>query len=352
MAIQPPLTPEVLVPKLGDYLVTKGLISAAELKRALAFQKSLRADDQIPPLLGNILIQMGLITREKLDEVITEQILQLREALQRYNQQLEHRVQERTAELELALSKLSELNKLKANFIANVSHELRTPLTHLKGYLELLTTSSLGPLTAEQNEALTTIQRSTERLEQLIESLILFATAEKEEFSLAIRPFPILPTCQKVIKKLKEKAENQKVTIHLDCPADLPMAKADEEKISWAILQLLDNSIKFTPAGGHVNLQCLYQNPTLRIIIKDTGIGIPEEKFKELFEAFHQLDGSSTRRYGGTGLGLALVKKIVEAHGTTIHFNSVVGKGSQFEFDLPAQTEKPSQSHASPFLNS
>ncbi len=108
----------------------------------------------------------------------------------------------------------------------------------------------------------------------------------------------------------------------------------DEEKISWAIGQLLDNAIKFTPANGKVELHCEQEADKVKVIIKDSGIGIPAERFDEIFEPFHQLDGSSTRRYGGTGLGLALVRKIIEAHGSVIRIRSEINQGSEFEFSL------------------
>ena len=143
------LTPEVLVPRLGEYLVQQGHITEEGLKKALAYQLKKQVKSQ-HWLLGETLLELGLIDRPTLDQAITEQIIQLRNALENANRYLEHRVQERTAELQLALRKLSELNQLKANFVANISHELRTPLTHVKGYIELLATESLGALTEEQ----------------------------------------------------------------------------------------------------------------------------------------------------------------------------------------------------------
>jgi signal transduction histidine kinase len=115
----------------------------------------------------------------------------------------------------------------------------------------------------------------------------------------------------------------------------LPPVKADAEKISWAMLQLLDNAIKFTPAGGQVTLSACLEAATLVMVsVTDTGIGIPPERLKEIFEPFHQLDGSSTRRFGGTGMGLALVRDILEAHGSVIEVESEDGKGSTFRFPL------------------
>lgn len=139
------------MPRLGDYLVEKGLLSEEELARALEFQQQAQSDGE-PKLIGQALVELGLISQEKLDQSITEQIFQLQSALRRANEELEDRVRERTSELEDALNRLSELNQLKSNFVANVSHELRTPLTHLRGYLELFENDGLGPLNEGQKK--------------------------------------------------------------------------------------------------------------------------------------------------------------------------------------------------------
>jgi len=170
--VKQPLTPEILVPRLGDYLVEQKLITPDQLTYALQQQTAIRKSQSATPLLGQLLVELGILDRAALDQAITEQVLQLRAALTENNQLLERRVQERTRELEQALERLSELNQLKSNFLANISHELRTPLTHLKGYIELLRTGDLGVLTPEQATALETIQRSTDRLGRLIEDLI------------------------------------------------------------------------------------------------------------------------------------------------------------------------------------
>lgn len=188
---KPVLTPEILVPRLGDYLVERGLITTEQLQTALQHQAVLRKTREDAPRLGELLVELGMITRAELEQAITEHVLQLRNALQETNRQLEQRVRERTAELEKALEKLSELSQLKANFIANISHELRTPLTHIRGYQELLLSGDLGELTSEQITALRTMQRSTDRLERLIEDLILFATAERTHLPIQWLPLDL-----------------------------------------------------------------------------------------------------------------------------------------------------------------
>jgi signal transduction histidine kinase len=329
-----PLTPEVLVPRLGETLVQKGIITEADLKRALAYQTETKNAGK-RCYLGEALIELGFVDRRQLDHAVTEQIIQLRNALEDANRFLERRVQERTAELQTALQKLSELSQLKANFVANVSHELRTPLTHVKGYLELLTTESLGGLTSEQKNALQVSQRAAGQLESLIDNLILFSQAERGEMSLHLNPVNIAKVAEEVFNYSRTSAANRNVILQKEIAADLPPVQADEEKISWAILQLMDNAIKFTPAGGIVRLTIQPDvGQLIMVSVIDTGIGIPANRLEEIFEPFHQLDGSSTRRYGGTGLGLALVRDIINAHGSIIEVESVEGKGSTFKFPL------------------
>jgi signal transduction histidine kinase len=335
----PQLTPEMLVPRLGDYLVQKGTINKADLQRALSFQQEQREKNKTC-LLGEALIQLKLIERIDLDQAVTEQIIQLRSALQMANRNLERRVEERTAELQKALTRLSELSQMKANFVSNVSHELRTPLTHIKGYLELLIAKSLGEVTEDQYKALEVCQRATSRLEGLVEDLIMFSLTSKGELSIKQVKMDLAALVYASVKLAEEKARERDVTVHAVVDKDIPFVKADPEKISWVLSQLLDNGIKFTPAGGRVvvNVKNDIEN-LVSVSVIDTGIGIAPEQIKEVFEPFHQLDDSSTRRYGGTGLGLSLVRQIIEAHGSMIDVHSTEGRGTTFRFPLLVVSE-------------
>ncbi len=331
-----PLTPEVLVPRLGETLVQRGLISDADLQKALAYQNEKKKAGETC-ILGQALMDLNLLTRRQIDHAVTEQIIQLRNALEDANRFLERRVAERTAELQEALRKLSELSQMKANFVANISHELRTPLTHVKGYLELMTSESLGPLSAEQKNALQISQRAAGRLESLIDNLILFSLAARGEMTLRLAPVNLNKVAGEIISYSRTKADDRNVTLNSNVPPDIPYVQADEEKISWAILQLIDNAIKFTPHGGEVTLSIQQESDTLIMVsVTDTGIGIPASRMNEIFEPFHQLDSSPTRRYGGTGLGLALVREIVNAHGSVIEVQSEDGKGTKFRFPVLA----------------
>lgn len=329
------ITPEILVPRLGEILLEKGVLTREQHQAALDYHRRQVAEGR-QQLFGQAVIELGLVDRDTLDQVVTEQIFQLQQALNLLNQQLDRRVQERTADLKNALQKLSELNELKSNFISNISHELRTPLTHIRGYLNLLADGTLGDLNEEQDKAVEVILRSEERLRQLIDDLIQFSLIARGEISLNLQPVSVRDLVTTTMTRAAKQAKAHGVKLFSALRDDLPCIHADPEKMSWVLLQLQDNAIKFTPQGGWVKVEAVYANGLVTLSVSDNGIGIGKDRIDELFQPFHQLDGSATRHYGGTGLGLALVRRIIEVHGTTIHVISDVGHGSRFEFSLPA----------------
>jgi signal transduction histidine kinase len=329
-----PISPEILVPRVGEYLIEKGVLKPEDLKKALDFQEKLGEAGQTR-LIGQALLDLGFVSKETLDQVITEQIIQLQFALQQANAELEDRVRERTAELENALSRLAELNQLKSNFIANVSHELRTPLTHIKGYLELLVEQELGPLSNEQAIALGVMGKSEERLEQLIEDLIQFSLVARGQLNLEMHPVNLQEVVVEVVQDATQYCKKAHLTLITDIPQEIPKAMADHQKILWVLTHFMDNAIKFTPEGGLIQIKVKIGGKRVEFSVVDSGIGIGPERIEEIFLPFHQLDSSATRRYGGTGLGLAMARQIIEAHGSTIKVQSKLGSGSSFEFSLP-----------------
>jgi signal transduction histidine kinase len=337
MKTKPALTPEGLVPRLGETLVESGVISRAALETALQKQKQILESGEQPPLLGEILIEMGAVTRTQLDGAITEQILQLRTALLNANRMLEQRVEERTHELEQAMQKLAELNQLKSNFVSNISHELLTPLTHIHGYLEMMQNGETGPVNQEQQHSLEVMLKASNRLEQLIHDLIYFAESEHGRLHLSKQLIEVNDLCAGALQKEQHKALEKGITIQKDCHPGLPLVEGDQAKLLWVVMQLLDNAIKFTGKGGKVRLSTglMEQENTVAITVSDTGIGISPENIRVIFEPFRQLDGSAARSSSGTGLGLALAQKIIDAHGSQLFVTSVVGEGSVFGFALP-----------------
>jgi len=216
MTEQPPqnLTPEILVPRLGDYLIERHLITQEQLARVIELQVAARKSGT-PALIGQILVDEKMITQAELDQAVTEQIMQLRTALQNANTFLEQRVKERTAELEAAITKLADFDRMKSNIVANISHELRTPMTHIKGYLELLIASILGPLTDEQLNGLQVMQRASERLENLIEDLLQFSEIDQTDVVLNLQPIDLHRLGQTLVNRAKIKAEEKNLQLSL-----------------------------------------------------------------------------------------------------------------------------------------
>lgn len=328
------IAPETLVPRLGELLIDRGLLNPGDLAIALDFQQT-KIDQGHPCLIGQALVELGMVDQQTIDEVVTIQIFQLQNVLERSNDRLEKEVAQRTADLQAALDKLMELNQLKSNFISNISHELRTPLTHIKGYVDIFADHSLGPLTPQQEEAISVVRRSSDRLEQLIEDLIQFSLAVRGELELSLHPVNIKDLVDIYLPQNLHKAGSKGVELKVNVPGNLPEITVDADKMSWVISHLLDNAIKFTPQGGEVNLTVQEGSNRIEFRVRDSGIGIPKERLGEIFEPFHQLDGSVTRRYPGTGLGLALVHQILKAHGASIRVTSDVGQGTLFTFWFP-----------------
>ncbi len=309
------------------------MLTEEKLALALEAQQKARQDGQAP-LVGQLLLEMGYIDRETLDRAVTSQILKLHTALQQSNQNLERRVQERTAELQKAYQKLAQLDKLKNNFVSNISHELRTPMTHVKGYVQLLLDNDFGPLNPDQLEAIQVLKRASERLGRLIDDLILFSTAETSTIQIEKSIVELNDIVREIIEHNTASASQKNIRLWLDCEHEHVAVFADADRIHWVINQLVDNAIKFTSPEGEVFLRVVQGKDGVMVSVIDTGIGIDPSQLDEIFEPFHQLDGSSTRKQGGTGLGLTLAKKIMEAHGSKIKVTSIPGKGSKFDIFL------------------
>ncbi|TAK11021.1 MAG: hypothetical protein EPO32_13390 [Anaerolineae bacterium] len=330
----PPLAPELLIPRLGDFLVQRGFLNAEQLEAGLAYQKQENQLGQ-PVLLGQALIALGLLERTDLDAAVTEQIVMLQDALRKTNVELDSRVHQRTAELQAALDRLTELSELKNNFISNVSHELRTPLTHLSGYLELMADGAFGPMNEAALPAMEVMLRAYKRLDALIENLIQVAVMARGEVELRLETVLAATLAEEAVRRNEALAAQHAVNLRLT-QEDSPLAvNADVEKVTWVLEQLIENAIKFNHPGGDVTLSVTKGKGGVRFEVRDTGSGIPPERIDELFLPFHQLDGSNTRNVGGTGLGLALVRQIVESHGSEVDVTSTPGAGSCFGFVLP-----------------
>jgi signal transduction histidine kinase len=270
---------------------------------------------------------------------VTEQ-KQFEQQLQELNQSLEHKVQQRTVELQLANEELVRATRLKDEFLANMSHELRTPLNAVLGMTEGLQAQVYGDLNERQLKCLKTIESSGNHLLELINDILDLAKIESGQIKLEYAPTSIPQLCQSSLSFVKQQALKKQIQLHMIIPPHLPTIQVDERRIRQVLINLLNNAVKFTPDGGHVRLEVMLltlesNQEYVRIKVTDTGIGIAPENIDKLFKPFIQIDSALNRKYEGTGLGLSLVKQIVELHGGRVELTSELGVGSCFTVDLP-----------------
>jgi signal transduction histidine kinase len=249
------------------------------------------------------------------------------------NARLYHKVQRDAAELEHANAELRELDRLKDEFIQNMSHELRTPLTFVQGYVELMQEEELGPLTPEQRAALATVMDRSKAIVHLVNDIISL-TKDRRDL-LQVDHVDLTDVIERSVKAAWVVAENAHITLRWEVDARTPLILGDARRLGQVLDNLLGNAIKFSPNGGEVFVQAAPLNGEVRVTVTDHGIGIPPAELPRIWDRFYQVDGSSTRRYGGSGLGLTIVKRIVEAHGGRIWVDSAPDQGSTFICALP-----------------
>ena len=223
-------------------------------------------------------------------------------------------------------------DQIRRDFVANVSHELRTPLAALKSVVETLAEGALRDESVAQ-EFLRRADGEVDRLVQMVEELLELSSIESEH-SLAIQKTDMAGLLIEAVERIRPQAERAQVSLSLDAAPDLGRPRLDPARIERAVLNLLHNAIKFTPAGGAVSLSGHRDGGRLVLTVRDTGAGIASSDLPRIFERFYKADRS--RAGSGTGLGLALVKHAVEAHGGSVHVESEEGRGSCFTLSIPA----------------
>jgi signal transduction histidine kinase/ActR/RegA family two-component response regulator len=251
--------------------------------------------------------------------------------------------------LEAKNDELQRLDKLKDEFLANTSHELRTPLNGIIGIAESLIDGATGKLPEQTNVNLALIASSGKRLSTLINDILYFSQLKHKTIELQIKPVGLREIVYVILTLSKPLVGQKKLQLINSISPDLPPIAADENRLEQILYNLIGNAIKFTEIGTvEISAELLADNDRssmpnsqLAITVSDTGIGIPENKLEQIFESFEQADGSTAREYGGTGLGLAVAKQLVELHGGKIWVSSTVGVGSQFTFTLPGSQSQP-----------
>ncbi len=252
---------------------------------------------------------------------------------------LEDQLKEYHEKLKKSYEELKETEKLKKEFISNITHELLTPLTSIKGYSELLYNDAIDTTSYKQKKSLEVILRNSDRLISRIKDLLDVAALEKDEIHFNPCPVSINEIIFESVQDLKPILNTKEIDV-LNDSAISSSIPGDKEKLIQVITNILSNAIKFTPNKGKITITAREDEDEIKISINDTGIGIPHDKLERIFDRFYQVDGSSSRKYGGFGLGLYICKTIIEKHDGLIWAESN-GNGSTFNIVLPKITSKP-----------
>ncbi|MBD2459517.1 GAF domain-containing protein [Oscillatoria sp. FACHB-1407] len=265
-------------------------------------------------------------------------------------QQAQQQLTERNQQLAVSNEELARATRLKDEFLANMSHELRTPLNAILGMTEGLQESVFGDVNPQQAQALETLERSASHLLELINDILDVAKIESGQLELDCFPTAIAPLCKSSLAFIKQQALKKHIHLEIKLAPNLPELLIDERRIRQVLINLLTNAVKFTPEKGRIILEANYQPGSmaaddansfsqnlLHIAVTDTGIGIAPNHLNKLFQPFVQIDSALNRKYEGTGLGLALVKRLVELHGGRVSVTSEVGSGSCFAITLPCE---------------
>lgn len=242
---------------------------------------------------------------------------------------------DRAQQLQDAYTELAEAEQLKDQLVQNVSHELRTPLTFLQGYTALMLDETFGPLPAALREPLEIVGQRTGTVARLVERIVDLQAVRRE--TLAVEPLTLTELVAEAADRWQPQVQRAGIEMELDLPAGLPLVAADRRRLAEALDNLLGNAIKFSPQGGRVTMRLRAERDLVHVAITDTGVGIPPDKLSRIFDRFYQVDGTIRRRFGGAGVGLALVRQIAEAHGGRVWAESEgPGQGSTFHIVLPS----------------
>jgi two-component system, NtrC family, sensor kinase len=292
----------------------------------------------------SVLVEQPVADRHRHDDLgaLAEDLNRMAASLQSSHAKLEQTVEERTRELQAALEQLAEksreleaASKHKSEFLANMSHELRTPLNAIIGFSQVLNEQLFGEVNEKQQEYLEDILSSANHLLSLINDVLDLSKVEAGQVELELAPFSLREALERGVVMVRERATKNGVALRLELDPSIDVVDGDERRIRQVVFNLLSNAVKFTPEGGRVDVSTARKNGEVRVSIADTGAGIAPEERERIFEEFQQARAQNGQRPEGTGLGLALSKKLIELHGGRLWVESELGKGSTFTFTIP-----------------
>jgi two-component system, OmpR family, phosphate regulon sensor histidine kinase PhoR len=231
------------------------------------------------------------------------------------------------------ITEIKKLEQMRKDFVANVSHELKTPVTSIKGFTETLIDGAMH--NQDTLEAfLSIINKESNRMQTLIQDLLDFSKIEQQEFKLNIQDFDLYELIKEVITMLNKKAKSKDIGLELEFNREELYIQGDHDRLKQVLINIISNAILYTPPRGSVKVLLFEYEKTVKIHVKDTGVGIEQEEIPRIFERFYRVDRARSRDSGGTGLGLAIVKHLVEAHHGNITVKSTMGEGSEFMIEL------------------
>lgn len=255
----------------------------------------------------------------------------------------------RPTDAERTSALLDELDRMKGDFLSMVSHELRTPLTAIIGYTDLLLRQVHGSLNDRQHRYQSSVKRAAHRLLSIVNDLLDLNRLEGGHVTITGEPLLLVEAIERAVADIDSAATARAITIELEPPPAPITVIADRERLRQILVHLLDNAVKFTPDGGAVSIDVQCDESQAMVAIVDAGVGIPREQLDRIWDRFHQADSSSRRQFSGTGLGLPIVKRLVELHGGSVSASSEGdGKGSRFSFSLPVAAVGPEQVSPAP----
>ncbi|MBU4332902.1 MAG: hypothetical protein KKD07_00495, partial [Candidatus Omnitrophica bacterium] len=278
---------------------------------------------------------------EEIISILATQIAQaldnarLFEEVYRSRQALESKVQSRTIQLESALEQVQNISKTKSEFISAVSHELRTPLTSIKGYASILMAGKLGEVPENVKLRLAKINTHSDNLVNLINELLDISRIESGRVEMKFNECDISRMIESVHDLLTPQLKDKRINWVTELAPNVPKLFLDTSHFERVFINLVSNAIKFTPEEGTISITASLNDDIVTVGVSDTGIGISEQDIKRLFDEFYRVENKINQNVKGTGLGLALAKKIVEAHKGRIWITSEIGKGTTFHFTIP-----------------
>jgi signal transduction histidine kinase len=259
--------------------------------------------------------------------------------------QITRQLVKRELEVAHANQRLAELDIAKSDFVSVAAHQLRTPLTGIKWSYTALLDPDTGPLNQDQKEIAQKGLASISNTLDLINDLLNVAHIEEGKMKFEIKKQPIFPILEKTVEGFRLIAGEKKITLSVKIPdkSGFPDVNIDAEKMALALANLLDNAVKYTPNGGRIDFSVSQEQGLIRIVVQDSGIGIPKGQKNRLFSKFFRADNATSVQTSGTGLGLYMVKKIIDRHGGKIVVDSEEGKGTAFIITIPELTAKKAE---------